>query len=179
MQHSPPIYGLLAEFDGPEELVAAARRVREAGYGRVNAFSPFPVDGLAEAVGVAKTRLPWIVLGGGLVGGLSGYALQYYGAVISYPINVGGRPLHSWPSFIPITFELTILCAALSAVLGMLALNGLPMPYHPLFNAPRFELASHNRFFVCVQADDPKFDLEETKRFLQAMSAHEVAEVPR
>src|SRR5205085_9412483 len=133
-----------------------------------------PIEELSEAIGFHHNRLPLIVLIGGILGGLGGYLLQYYTAVIDYPINIGGRPLHSWPAFIPITFEMTVLGAALFAVLGMLALNGLPMPYHPVFNAPRFELASRNRFFLCIETRDPKFDAEATRRFLESLSSHEV-----
>lgn len=154
----PDLYGLMAEFDTPTALVAAARRAYQAGYRRMDAYSPFPIEELHEAIGAHHTRLPLLVLLGGLAGGLGGYALQYWVSAVAYPINVGGRPFHSWPAFIPVTFECTILVAALSAVLGMLALNGLPMPYHPVFNAPRFALASRNRFFLCIEARDPRFD---------------------
>jgi hypothetical protein len=173
-----PFYGLLAEFDSAAHLVAAARRVRDEGYRKTDAFSPFPVEGLDEALGVRPTRLPFLVLLGGLLGGAGGYFMLYYSAVYDYPFNVGGRPFHSWPAFIPITFELTILTAALFAVLAVLGLNGLPMPYHPVFNVPRFALASRDRFFLCVEATDPKFHLEETRRFLESLSPREVADVP-
>jgi len=173
-----PIYGLMAEFDSAAHLVAAARRVRDEGYRKTDAFSPFPVEGLDEALGVRPTRLPFLVLLGGLLGASGGYFMLYYSAVYDYPFNVGGRPFHSWPAFIPITFELTILTAALFAVFGVLALNGLPMPYHPVFNVPRFALASRDRFFLCVEATDPKFHAEETRRFLEGLSPREVAEVP-
>ena len=169
MRRRPPIYGLLAEFDNPTELVAAARHVREAGYRKIDAYTPFPIEELAEALHIHDRRLPLIVLLGGITGGAGGYLLQYWCSVIAYPINVGGRPLHSWPAFIPITFETTILIAAISAVLGMLALNGLPMPYHPLFNVPRFALASRDQFFLCIEADDPIFDIEQTRRFLEEL----------
>jgi hypothetical protein len=169
VRRRPPIYGLLAEFDNPTELVAAARHVREAGYRKIDAYTPFPIEELAEALHIHDRRLPLIVLLGGITGGAGGYLLQYWCSVIAYPINVGGRPLHSWPAFIPITFETTILIAAISAVLGMLALNGLPMPYHPLFNVPRFALASRDQFFLCIEADDPIFDIEQTRRFLEEL----------
>ena len=174
----PPIHGLLAEFATPEAVVEAARRAHdEAGYRRMDAYTPFPVHGLAEAIGFRHNRIPLIVLIGGLVGGAGAYFMMWFSATIHYPINVGGRPLHSWPSFIPITFELTVLIAALSAVLGMLGLNGLPMPYHPVFNVPSFAMASRNRFFLCIEATDPKFDRVETRRYLESLGARDVSEV--
>ena len=177
MTRRPPIYGLMAEFNDPNELVAAVRRAREAGYRHMDAYTPFPIEELAEALGMHRNRLPLIVLLGGIVGGLGGFVLQYWTSAIAYPINVGGRPLFSWPSFIPITFETTVLVAALSAVLGMLALNGLPMPYHPVFNVPRFALATRDRFFLCIEATDPQFDREGTRRFLERSVPREVSEV--
>jgi hypothetical protein len=173
----PTLYGLMAEFDNPTELVAAAHAARRAGYTRMDAYSPIPIEELHDAIGFHHTKLPLIVLIGGIVGGLAGYGLQYWASAIEYPLNVGGRPLNSWPSFIPITFELTILGAALSAVFGMLALNGLPMPYHPVFNAPRFALASRNRFFLCIESRDAKFDRDETQRFLEGLDPRGVSEV--
>ena len=175
----PRIYGVMAEFDNADELIAAVRRVREQGYRRFDAYTPYPVEGLAEAMHLKRTGIPLIVLIGGMVGGLGGFFMQYYASVISFPINVGGRPLNSWPAFVPITFELTVLIAALSAVLGMLALNGLPMPYHPVFNVPRFALASRNRFFVCIEARDPKFDREAAKQFLEGLGSLGVWDVER
>jgi hypothetical protein len=173
----PTLYGLMAEFDNPTELVAAAHAARRAGYKRMDAYSPIPIEELHEAIGFHHTKLPLIVLIGGIVGGLAGYGLQYWASAIEYPLNIGGRPFNSWPAFVPITFELTILGAALSAVFGMLALNGLPMPYHPVFNAPRFALASRNRFFLCIESRDPKFDREETQRFLERLDPRGVSEV--
>jgi len=174
----PPIYGLLAEFDTPTELVTAARKARAEGYRVMDAYSPFPIEELAEALHFHDRRLPLVVLLGGLFGGVAGYALEYWTSVIDYPLNVGGRPLHSWPAFIPVTFETTVLFAALSAVLGMLALNGLPMPYHPVFNLKRFDQASRDKFFLVIQARDPKFDLDQTWQFLETLHPREVTDVP-
>ena len=172
-----PLYGLLAEFDTTEQLLEAAQKAHDAGYSRLDAFTPFPVEGLAEALGFHSSAVPLTVLIGGLIGCCGGFFLQCYPNVWGYPLNIGGRPYYSWPAFIPITFELTILCAALSAVFGMLALNGLPTPYHPVFNVARFELASRNRFFLVIKARDPKFDAEKTKKFLVELKAREVSEV--
>jgi Protein of unknown function (DUF3341) len=172
-----PLYGLMAEFDSPADLLGAAGRAYEEGYRRMDAYTPFPVHGLAEALGFRRTRLPLLVFFGGIAGCVGGYGLQYWISAVDYPLNIGGRPLNSWPAFIPVTFELTILVAALAAVLGMLALNGLPMPYHPVFNVPEFELASRNRFFLCIESTDPKFDRGETKHFLESLKPHAVFEV--
>jgi hypothetical protein len=170
-------YGLLAEFASPDDLVAAAARAHADGYRRMDAYTPFPVHGLAEAIGFHTNRLPLLVLLGGILGAVAGFGSQYYAAVIDYPLNVGGRPLNSWPAFIPITFEVTILFAALTAVLGMLALNGLPQPYHPVFNAPRFALATRDRFFLCIEATDPRFDPQTTRQLLETLGAKEVTDV--
>jgi len=179
MKLKPAVWGMLAEFDSPTDLVAAIARVRAEGYSRIEAYTPFPVEEMPEALGLPKNRkMSMVVLIGGLVGGVGGFFMQYYAAVISYPLNVGGRPFNSWPSFIPVTFEMTVLGAALSAVVGMLALNGLPMPYHPLFNVPRFARASRDRFFLCIEATDPKFDREATKQFLLEHASKKVFEVP-
>jgi hypothetical protein len=171
-------YGLMAEFDSPQELLDAAQKTHRAGYKQVDAFSPFPVEGLADAIGFHKNNVSLVVLIGGIIGGLSGYLLQYYVAVISYPINVGGRPLHSWPSFIIVTFELTILFGGLSAAIGMLALNGLPMPYHPVFNVPEFAKASDDKFFLVVFASDPNYDAARTRDFLKGLAPRAISEVP-
>ncbi len=173
----PPIWGLLAEFDNPTTLVAAAARVRDAGYKRIDGHTPFPIEELPEALGVKPTILPLLVLCGALVGCVGGYFMQYYASNVAYPLNVGGRPMHSWPMFVPITFELTVLLGGLTAVIGMLALNGLPMPYHPLFNVPRFALATRDRFFLVIEARDRRFDRQGTARFLREIGAREVFEV--
>jgi hypothetical protein len=168
---------MVAEFDTPEALIAAAERAREAGYKRMDAYSPFPVHGVSEAIGFRDVKVPWIVFAGGLVGAFTGYTLQWYTSVIDYPMNVGGKPLNSIPAFIPITFELTILFAAFGAVFGMLALNGLPKPYHSIFNTPGFERASQDRFFLAIEARDPGYEPEETRRFLESVGPLRVSEV--
>ncbi|MGA2133235.1 MAG: DUF3341 domain-containing protein [Bryobacteraceae bacterium] len=173
----PPIYGVMAEFDNPTALVAAAKEARARGYRKLDAYTPFPIEELTEALHLPKSKLPLIVLIGGILGGITGYLMQYYVTVIYFPINIGGRPLHSWPMYIVITFELTVLFAAVSAVFGLLALCGLPMPYHPVFNVPRFALASRNRFFLCIEARDPLFDRKGTESFLESLNAREVSEV--
>src|SRR5438034_5633173 len=171
------IYGLMAEFDDPTSLVTATERAHHEGYRHMDAYSPYPIEELHDALGGRHTRLPLLVLLGGLCGCIGGYTLEYWSSVIAYPLNIGGKPLHSWPAFIPVTFECTILVAALSAVLGMLALNGLPQPYHPVFNVPRFALASRNRFFLCIESVDPKFDVERTRQFLETLEPREVTTV--
>jgi Protein of unknown function (DUF3341) len=171
------LYGLIAEFEKPAELVAAARRAREAGYRSMDAYSPFPIHEMTHALELPRTKLPYLVLVGGLTGTGTALLMQWFSATVHYPINVGGRPLASWPMFIPITFELTILFASFAAVLGMIAMNGLPMPYHPIFNASHFALASRDRFFLCIEAKDPLFDLERTAKFLEGLGATVVSEV--
>ena len=171
------VYGVMAEFDNPGALVSATRAAREQGYRKLDAYTPFPIEELNDVLHLHKNKLPLIVLCGGLLGGLTGYVLQYFVTVLYFPINIGGRPLHSWPSYIIITFELTILFGALSAVLGLLGLCGLPMPYHPVFNVPRFSAASRDRFFLCIEATDPLFDAEKTSSFLSTLEAKEVSEV--
>ncbi len=171
------IYGLLAEFDTPTELVAAAEKVRDAGYKRTDAFSPFPLHEIDEALGIKRSILPFMVLGGGIVGLISAIALQWFVHVYDYPIIVGGRPYFSLPSFIPATFELTILMAAFTAVFGMILLNGLPQPYHPVFNVPRFALATREKFFLLIERKDTNFDYEKTKSFMQSLNPQEVFDV--
>lgn len=173
-----PLYGLLADFPSAQALLDATQMARDAGYVCMDAHTPYPIEEVSELINPRPSKLPWIVLIGGAIGGASGYALQYYSAVIDYPINAGGRPLHSWPMFIPITFELTILAAGLSAVLGMFILNRLPMPYHPIFNAQRFALASRDRYFLSILAEDPRFDSEATRAFLVSAGAENVEAVP-
>lgn len=172
-----PIYGLMAEFDDPERLLAACRAAAAAGYRRMEAYAPHPVHGLTEALGRKPSRLPWLVLGGGLFGAAAGFGLQYWVNVIEYPLNIGGRPENSWPAFIPPAFETTILCAAATAVVAMLALNKLPMPYHPVFHVKEFERASIDRFFLCLEAEDPLFELAHTRTFLESLQPLAVAEV--
>jgi hypothetical protein len=169
----------MAEFRDPDQLLAATQEAYQEGYRRMDAYSPFPVEGLSEALHIERNWLPYLVLAGGILGALAGYGMQYYTAVIAYPHNVGGRPLNSWPAFIPITFEMTVLFAAFAAVVGMLVMNGLPRPYHPVFNVPRFKLASRDRFFLVIHARDPQFDQEQTHRFLAGLGADEVYEVER
>jgi hypothetical protein len=171
------LYGVMAEFDNPTDLVVAARRTYEAGYRRINGYSPYPIEELWEAIGFHHTGLPVIVFIGGLVGALSGFFMQYYLSVFEYPINVGGKPFNSWPQFIPITFEMTILVAAFAAVFGMLALNKLPQPYHPVFNAPNFDLATRDHFFLVIEANDPKYNHDEVVRFMQSLESKQVIDV--
>lgn len=174
-----PIYGLVAEFSDPESLLQAAERTRDAGYRRIDAYSPFPVHGLAEAIGFKDNWLPWVIFLAGVTGTIAGFALQIYALAIDYPHNVGGRPLISWPAFIPVSFETTILLASFGAVIGMLGLNGLPRPHHPIFNTPRFELASQDRFFLCIEATDPLFDIERTEQFLESLGPDAVSIVEK
>ncbi len=181
MKHSPMVpalYGLMAEFDTPTALVRATQAAYDAGYRRMDAYSPFPIEEASEALGFHKTRVPLIVLMGGLLGGLSAYALQYWINVIAYPLNVGGKPWHSWPAFIIPTFEMTVLFGGLAGVFGMFALNGLPMPYHPVFNVERFSAVTRDRFFLCVEAADPQFDLIQTHEFMEKLKPLSISEVP-
>lgn len=171
------VYGLLAEFENPDDLLHAAQGAHAAGYRNMDAFSPMPIHDLSESLGYVKHRVPFFVLLGGIVGACTGFGLQYWVSVIEYPLNIGGRPLLSWPMFVPVTFELGILFAAFGAVFSMLILNGLPQPHHPLFNAEEFESASGDGFFLCIEAEDPKFELSETRSFLEGLHATKVVEV--
>jgi ActD protein len=173
-----PIYGIMAEFDSATALVEAARKTHDAGYRKIDAYSPFPVEELAEAIGFHTNRVALVTLIGAIVGGLSGYLMQYWMNGVNYPVIVGGKPPHSWPAFIPITFEMTILFGGISAVLGMLALNGLPMPYHPVFNVPRFAMATKDRFFLIVFSTDPKYNPATTRAFLESLQPRSISEVP-
>jgi len=172
-------FGIMAEFASADALVAAGRQAYAAGYRRMDAYSPFPIEALDEAIGIPHTILPWLVFFGGLFGGMCGYGLEYWTQVIAYPIVIGGKPFHSWPNFVPIWFETTVLGASLTAVIGMLGLNGLPMPYHPVFNIERFvEKAQRDGFFLAVEAQDPKFNADALKALFQSANAMNVWEVP-
>jgi hypothetical protein len=178
MKPRTPIYGLMAEFETADQILIATRRAREAGYRDMDAYTPYPVEGLATELGLPHTRVPFVVLMAGIVGAAAGYFMQYWSMVVDYPFNVGGRPYHSWPVFIPVTFEMMVLIASLAALFGMLFLNGLPRPHHPVFNVPRFARASQDRFFLCIEATDPQFDGERTRQFLDGCTPLEVVEVP-
>jgi hypothetical protein len=173
----PTLYGLMAQFDNPEKLLEAAEKTHAEGYTKIDAYSPIPIHGLDEAIGAKYTRLPWLIFMGGLLGAGGIFGLASWVNLVDYPINVGGRPLFSWPAFIPITFEGMVLLASFAAVFGMIGLNGLPMPYHPVFNAPNFERATDDLFFLCVEATDPKFDQVQTRRFLEGLGAQLVSTV--
>jgi hypothetical protein len=174
---TPTLYGLMAEFDNPTALVEATNRARLEGFRNMDAFTPIPIEELNEALGLRRTRLPRLVLLGGILGGLGGFGLQYWASTLAYPMNIGGRPLNSWPQFIPVTFETTVLGAALSCFIGMWALNKLPMPYHPVFNVPAFDRASRDRFFLCIEATDPRFDVHSTRAFLESLHPVGVSDV--
>ena len=173
----PGLHGLMAEFKAPADLVRAAREVRAAGYRKVDAYTPYPMEEVLDALHLHETHVPKVVLAGGLAGLLGGFGLQYYCSVIAYPLNIGGRPMPAWPAWVVPSFETTVLFAALSAVFGTLALCGFPQPYHPVFNVPGFALASRDRFFLCVEARDPRFELERTRELLRGLGASSVSEV--
>jgi hypothetical protein len=172
------LWGLLAQFKTPEDLLRAAKGAYADGYRRLDAYSPFPIPDLAQSLGFRRNAVALVCLVGGLLGGSAAYILQYWINVIEYPVNVGGRPLHAWPSFIPPTFEMTVLFAGFGAFFGMWALNGLPMPFHPLFNMKRFATVTRDGFFLSIEAKDAKFDLEATRAFLLSLHATSVEEVP-
>jgi Protein of unknown function (DUF3341) len=179
MRLRPPIYGLLAEFKTAEQILEATHRAQAEGYRLMDAYTPYPVEGLATELNLPRTRVPFVVLVAGLVGASVGFFMQYWSMAVDYPINVGGRPYNSWPVYVPITFEVMVLIASFAALLGMLFLNGLPQPYHPVFNVERFARASQDRFFLCIEATDPKFDIETTRRFLESLHpVSPVAEIP-
>jgi len=176
--HDAPVYGLMAEFYAPQQLLEAVEKTQAAGYAALDAYTPFPVEAISEAIAHhKKSKVPLLVLIGGLTGAAVAYALQYWSSAIAYPMNIGNRPLHSWPAFIPPTFELTVLFASFAAVFGMFILNKLPEPYHPVFNVPAFERASIDRCFLVIESQDPKFDVQGTRVFLEGLGANEVTDV--
>ncbi|MFM7323035.1 MAG: DUF3341 domain-containing protein [Armatimonadota bacterium] len=174
---APAVHGIVAEFDDPDALVAAVKRARAAGYRKFDAYSPFPIHGLAEAMEFNDVRIPWMAFFGGLTGCMLGLGFQTFVAVVDYPWNVGGKPLFSWPQFIPITFEATVLCTGLCTFVTQFALNGLPRPYHPMFNAHNFERATQDRFFLCIESRDPQFEASSTTQFLTELGSLQVSEV--
>ncbi|MEZ5398568.1 MAG: DUF3341 domain-containing protein [Bryobacteraceae bacterium] len=176
---SEQLFGIMAEFDNQEDLLTACRNARDAGYKKMDAYTPVPIHDLTDALGWENDTLQKVVLCGGLLGCLSGFSLMYYITMITYPMNIGGKPHFSWPAYVPPTFEMSILFAAFAAVFGMIALNGLPMPYHPVWNNPRFAMASQDRYFLCIEAVDAKFDRDATRRFLEAQPTREVVEVAK
>jgi len=173
----PAVHGIVAEFDDPDVLVDAVKRTRAAGYRKFDAYSPFPIHGLAEAMEFNDVRIPWMAFFGGITGCLLGLGFQTFVAVVDYPWNVGGKPLFSWPQFIPITFEATVLCTGLCTFVSQFALNGMPRPYHPMFNARNFERATQDRFFLCIESRDPQFDPQSTASFLGELGSLDVSEV--
>ena len=177
LTYHPELHGVIAEFDSPEQIIEAAHRVREAGYTKVEAYTPFPVHGLTEAIGFEESKIKWIIFWSGVLGAIAGFALQMWVLMVAMPVNAGGKPYFSWPAFIPVTFECMVLCASFGAVIGMLGLNGLPQPYHPIFEAKRFHHASQDKFFLCIEAEDPMFDPREAMSFLRSVGAKDAEEV--
>jgi hypothetical protein len=173
-----PLYGLMAQFDNPEDLLEACEQVRDAGFTRTDAYAPFPVHGLSMALGQKRTKVPLMILIAGIIGAIIGYGMPWYANVIQYPMNIGGRPYNSWPYWIPLMFECTVLVAVQVAVWGMLGLNGLPRLHHPVFNVPSFSMASQDRFFLAIESTDPQFDVVKTTQFLESLHPIEVAQVP-
>jgi hypothetical protein len=178
MKPRNPIHGLMAQFDSPVAIRKAARRAWRAGYREMDAYTPYPVEGLSADLGLPRTRIPFVVLMAGIVGAIVGFGMQWYSMAVDYRFDVGGRPPNSWPVFIPIAFEVMVLVASFAALLGMLFLNGLPRLYHPVFNVPSFACASQDCFFLCIEATDPKFDLTQTRAFLAELNPKEITEVP-
>lgn len=178
-EHSEDLYGVVAEFDDAEAILTAAQKAKNEGYTRMDAYTPFAVENLDEALGMQPTRLGWVVLVMGITGALVGFFMQLYANASFYPLNIGGKPLNSWPNFVVITFECTVLFSAFTAGLFMLGRNGLPRPYHSIFNTPGFENATRDKFFLCVEARDPKFDAGEVKSFLEGLGPNRVSEVER
>ncbi len=178
MRPRTAIHGVMAEFETPQAILAATRRARRAGYRDMDAYTPYAVEGLAAELGLPRTRVPFVVFCAGLAGAAAGFFMQYWAAAVNYPVNVGGRPYNSWPVFIPVTFEVMVLVASFAALFGMLFLNGLPRPHHPVFNVPQFVRASQDRFFLCIEATDPQFDREGTRQFLAGLGPVDVVEVP-
>ncbi len=178
MRPRTAIHGVMAEFETPQAILAATRRARRAGYRDMDAYTPYAVEGLAAELGLPRTRVPFVVFCAGLAGAAAGFFMQYWAAAVNYPVNVGGRPYNSWPVFIPVTFEVMVLVASFAALFGMLFLNGLPRPHHPVFNVPQFARSSQDRFFLCIEATDPQFDREGTRQFLAGLGPVDVVEVP-
>ena len=172
-----PLHGVMAEYATPADVIAAAKAVRAAGWKKVDAYTPFPIEALNDVLDLHHSKVPLVVLCGGILGGIAGYGMQYWMSVINYPLNIGGRPFHSWVAFIPPTFETTVLFAGIFAVVGMIVLNGLPRPYHPVFNAPRFTAASRDRYFLMILARDPRFRAGDTFRFMETLGASLVSDV--
>lgn len=177
LTYHPELHGVVGMFDEADALLAAANRTREAGYTKIEAYTPFPIHGLSEAIGFHDNKIKWVIFWAGVIGAFSGFALQAWVSIYAYAHNSGGKPLFSWPAFIPVTFECMVLCAAFGAVFGMLGMNGLPQPYHPIFEAKRFNLASQDKFFLCIEANDPQFDAKEAVKFMQGLGATDVEEV--
>jgi len=177
MSDEKKLYGMIAMFGTAEALLEAVEKARTSGYCKMEAYSPYPIHGLAEALGLRRTKLPFMILGGGAAGATIGFFMQWSSAAYFYPINIAGRPYFSWEAFVPITFECMILIAAFTAVLGMLGLNGLPQPYHPLFNSEAFSHASRDKFFLCIESTDPQFGIEATRQFMETLSPEEIDEV--
>ena len=171
----PKLFGMIAEYTEPEQLVEATKKAYAAGYRKMDGYSPFPIADMSEALHLRGTGVPPAVFLGGVLGAISGFGMAYIASAVHYPLNIGGRPFVSWQSFIPITFELMILFAAFANLGAMLALNGLPLPYHPIFNAKRFERASTDRFFLCIEATDPQYDEAKTRALLEATAPVEVS----